>query len=135
MFNIPSLSNPILLTVFYRVVDDSHAELSIKGSNEADSTFNIVYGSFDGIKTISFPGDKESPTLFARNNETITLHACRESIVVGTAQYLVDVALAGTHGLILAPVSLVNVSERQEDLSVIASCQSVTKLYEGSQVL
>lgn len=131
MFTIPSLSNPVLLTVFYRVVDNYHAEISIKGSNEPDSTLNVIYDSLAGIRVMTIDGDKETDVLHVQDCEILTVHIRRESTVVGIAIFQVDVSLAGTHGLVLSPAMLFNVDQRQEEELSGAGKQ----LVEGRQLL
>lgn len=112
-----SLTNPVLLSIFYRIVDSYHAEISIKGSNEPNSVLNVIYDGLAGIQVMTIDGDKETEVLHAQDCEVMTVHVRRESVVVGVAVFEVDVSLAGTHGLILAPMSLVNVHVDQEDLT------------------
>lgn len=139
---LPSLTNPVLLSIFYRTGNDYHAALSIKGSNEPDSTLTVIYDSLlEGIRTFTFAGDQESEQLTVQDCELISVIARRDSLVVGVGVFQVDIALTGSHGLILAPMACINmdVDQADEALVVRGTGHSITAEYaelaEGSQVL
>ena len=142
MLQLPSLTNPTLISVFYRAGSDYHASLSIKGSNEPTSTMTVIYDSLmNGVQTFTVAGDRATVTWTVQDCELFSVIVRRESVVVGVGVFQVDVQLVGTHGLVLAPMSLLNMDVDQVDLDVIRRAapdngdQTYSKLVEGSQVL
>lgn len=137
MFQIPGLTNPVLLTLFYRVIDAYHAEISIKGSNEEPSVLSVIYDGLQGIKVYTIDGDEETEILHVQDCEVITIHLRRDSVVIGAAILEIDVSLAGTHGLIAAPIALLSVHLDQEDLNADHAQAEVkhSELVEGVQLL
>jgi hypothetical protein len=135
MQNRASLANPVLLSVFYCADSDYHASLS---SNEATSSLTVIYDSLlAGVQVTTIAGDKETDTLAVQDCELISVIARRESIVVGVGVFQVDVSLAGTHGLILAPMTMVNIHVDHEDISAFkrAGRWGDQVVEEGAQVL
>lgn len=116
------MNTPILLSaLFTKFFNDHHAALSVRGHNDDALTVTIVHEDvFASVTDYTFTGNGESEEFTVQDCESIVILARRESQIVGCAVFEVNTGLIETLGMVLSPVSLVNVHLDQNEFCVMS---------------